>query len=68
VPKSSTSYWDDKLEAYVVNTRDLPFFVCLLSAIVMGYFMIVNTYELMRSKVDVLIHYYNLHVPRRTFP
>ncbi|KAJ4748579.1 GPI transamidase component PIG-S [Rhynchospora pubera] len=26
-PKSSISYWDEKLEAYVVNTRDLPFFV-----------------------------------------
>ncbi|XP_078167343.1 uncharacterized protein LOC144562079 [Carex rostrata] len=26
-PKSSTSYWDDNLEAYVVDTGDLPFFV-----------------------------------------
>jgi hypothetical protein len=41
------------LEAYVVNTRDLPFFVCLVSAIVMSYFVIVNTYEYMRSKIDV---------------
>ncbi|KAL7124540.1 hypothetical protein ABFS83_14G054900 [Erythranthe nasuta] len=26
-PKSSFSYWDDKLESYIYTTKDLPFFV-----------------------------------------
>ncbi|KAL6978805.1 hypothetical protein U1Q18_020472 [Sarracenia purpurea var. burkii] len=26
-PKSSFSYWDDKLESYIFSTKDLPFFV-----------------------------------------
>ncbi|KAK6930481.1 Phosphatidylinositol-glycan biosynthesis class S protein [Dillenia turbinata] len=26
-PKSYFSYWDDKLESYIFNTKDLPFFV-----------------------------------------